>query len=317
MDSSADQKITFPSMDGENEIAAKLWMPEGAGEPKGIVQLVHGMAEYISRYDEFARYLTAAGYAVCGSDHIGHGESAASESDLGHMPVDRGEDVLVEDVQGLRQIASKALGEDIPYFIFGHSMGSLVTRVYLSRHGEGLAGAVICGTAHQPLAVTKAGNILARLVARIEGPRAKSELLHSLADGAYSKAVKDARTPLDWISLSDDNVDEYMDDPLTGFMFTAGGYATLTALAYDAARKQTAERIPKTLPLLFIAGAEDPVGNNGKGVRQAAAQARAAGIENVEEIIYPRLRHEILNEKEKHQVFADVLAWLDSQNPAE
>lgn len=314
MDSSANQIISFPSMDGASTISAKLWLPDR--DPKGIVQLVHGMAEHIGRYDDFAKYLAAQGYAVCGSDHIGHGASVESDQDLGHMPVKDGEDVLVEDVHGLRQIINHALGEDVPYFIFGHSMGSLVTRVYLSRYGEGLAGAVICGTAHQPLIVSKAGNLLARMVAKFEGPRAKSEFLHSLADGAYSKAIANARTPLDWLSRNEDNVDVYTEDPLTGFIFTAGGYSTLTALAYDAARNGTVKRIPKNLPLLFIAGEEDPVGDNGKGVRQAARQARKAGIIDVEEIIYPEMRHEILNEHEKHQVYADVLMWLNMHNAA-
>lgn len=291
-----------------------LWQLQGAGASsvRGIVQIVHGMAEYVGRYDEFARYLAAQGFVVCGHDHIGHGKSAPRPEDRGHMPADGGADVLVEDVHQLRSIVAARYARNVPYYLFGHSMGSFVARVYLTRHAAGLSGAVICGTGNRARVVSKAGNLLARATARRKGERTRSELLHSLADGSYSKAVKDARTPFDWLSADEANVDAFIADEDCGFTFTAGGYATLTSLVADAARGDLAARIPHDLPLLYIAGEGDPVGDNGKGVWSAATLARAAGVADVQVIVYPGMRHEILNEAGRDRVFSDVLSWLDS-----
>lgn len=309
--------VGFKSHDGSSQIKGLMWTPEGAGgggrsavRPAGIVQLVHGMSEYVGRYDEFARVLAGCGYVVCGSDHIGHGKSVASPADLGHLPSHGGMDILVEDVHELRKIVSSRYSSQTPYFVFGHSMGSFVSRVYIARHGEGLAGAVLCGTGNQPVSLSKAGNLLARILCAVRGERSYSKLLNGMADGAYSKCIADARTPLDWLSTDPAVVDAYIADELSGAPFTVGGYATLTELTGASASFAFASRVPKELPLLFIAGAEDPVGDNGVGVRAAAALMSQAGMPNVGTILYEGMRHEILNEPGRAQVHADVLAWL-------
>ncbi|WP_251197318.1 alpha/beta hydrolase [Anaerotardibacter muris] len=304
-----EMEFNFPSWDGESNIRALLWVPER--EPRGIVQLIHGMSEHIERYDPFARYLAERGFVVCGHDHIGHGKSAGSRSNLGHMPVNTGADVLVEDVDSLRSIMTSAFSDHLPYFIFGHSMGSFTLRVYLTRHGEGLAGAILCGTGQKPRLVSLAGNAVAKLAAKLRGERAKSDFLHSMADGAFSKQVEDPRTEFDWISADPGNVDAYINDDLTGFSFTLGGYASLTRLTLLAADLELAKKIPNSLPLLFIAGANDPVGENGKGVQAAADLMRKAGAENVEVVLYDGMRHEILNEADAAKVFSDVATWLN------
>lgn len=304
------EPIEFPSSDGTSIIKGFLWKPAGFDNPRGVVQLVHGMAEHIGRYDDFACFLATEGFLVCGHSHIGHGESVASPEDFGHMPVEDGEDVLINDVDTLRRAVEAGLPESVPYYLFGHSMGSLVVRVYVSRYGDGLAGAVVCGTAHEPVALSMAGNMLAKRVAHSKGDRMRSELIHSLADGAFSKAIDDPRTAMDWVSLNEENVDAYLADDMTGFMFTAGGYATLTQLARDAVSESIARGIPRDLPMLFISGWEDPVGDFGSGVFKAAHAARDAGVRRVQLMLYPEMRHEILNEKGNAQVYADVLAWL-------
>ena len=306
----APMEIEFPSWDGTSTIHALIWQP--AGTPRGIVQLIHGMSEHIERYESFAQFLAAHGFIVCGHDHIGHGHSVSSTDELGHMPVERGADVLVEDVDTLRAIVSRAFSDDLPYFIFGHSMGSFTLRVYLTRHGEGLAGAILCGTGHKPKVVSLAGNALAHLGAKVRGEREKSELIHAMADGAFSRAIDDPRTEFDWISANQDNVDDYIADDLNGFPFTLGGYASLTRLTLLAASLELAKRIPNDVPLLFIAGAKDPVGENGRGVTAAADLMRRAGAEDVEIILYDGMRHEILNEKDALLVFDDVLAWIEA-----
>ncbi len=304
----------FPSWDGKSTIHAVIWQPQLAENetPRGIVQLIHGMSEHIKRYESFALFLAKQGFVVCGHDHIGHGRSVSSPDELGHMPPENGADVLVEDVDTLRSIASHAFGEDLPYFIFGHSMGSFTLRVYLTRHGEGLAGAVLCGTGQKPQFISLAGNALANLGAKIRGDHAKSDLIHNMADGAFSRAVEDPQTEFDWISADRKNIEAYMEDDLSGFQFTLGGYAALTKLTLLAADLELAKKVPNELPLLFIAGAEDPVGDNGEGVKAAAAMMKKAGAEDVKVILYDGMRHEVLNEADASIVYEDILTWLEA-----
>ena len=217
----------FPSADGTSTVHAVLWQSAAvaAGQPpRGVVQLIHGMAEHIGRYDGFARFLAAQGFAVCGHDHIGHGATAATPERFGLMPPEEGADIMVADAHCLRKRVTARFAQGTPWFMFGHSMGSLVLRCYLPRYGCGLAGAVICGTAMPPRLVSKAGNLLARAVVAWKGPDAKSPLLHRLADGAYSRAIPDAHTPFDWLSRDPAVVDAFIADEASGFMFSAGAY---------------------------------------------------------------------------------------------
>ena len=238
-------EFSFDSADGKSQVRAVLWVPlameradAAAGEPslgcfkpRGVVQLVHGMAEHIDRYDDFARFLADAGYLVAGHDHIGHGDTAAAPECRGVIGAEGGADAMIDDVEQLRLLVSQQVAPGTPYFIFGHSMGSLVLRSYLPRYGQGLAGAVICGTANEATAVSRAGNLAARAIAAVRGDGYRSGLLHALADGAYSRAIKDARTPFDWLSRDPAVPDAFMADEACGFMFGAGAYATLTELA--------------------------------------------------------------------------------------
>lgn len=300
-----------PSSDGASQLRVSLWIPYlPEGELKGIVQIVHGMEEYIDRYDEFARYLARRGFVVGAHDHVGHGKSVSDERDLGHITLDHGSEVLVDDVERVRQALFESFS-DLPYFIFGHSMGSFVTRVYLSKYARGVRGAVICGTGNQPYALARSGNLLARTIGAIKGGHFKSRALDNMGAGGFGKAIPDARTPLDWISVDPAVVDAYIEDPLCGVMFTVGGYAALTGIVAKAVSPKVAARLPKDLPLLFIAGAEDPVGENGEAVVRAVELYRKAGLRDVALILYPGMRHEILNEPGKLNVYEDVLAWLD------
>lgn len=303
----------YPSWDGKSTIHAIIWMPALASgvRPRGVVQLIHGMSEHIERYDAFARFLAGNGFLVCGHDHIGHGHSVASRAEFGHMP-ENGAEVLVEDVDTLRYVVSHAFGTDLPYFIFGHSMGSFTLRVYLTRHGAGLAGAILCGTGQKPQIISLAGNALAKVAAKVRGDHAKSKLIHNMADGAFSNAIEDPETEFDWISANAANVEEYIDDDLSGFQFTLGGYAALTRLTLLATSLELAKKVPHDLPLLFIAGAKDPVGDNGVGVKAAAAMMEKAGAQDVEVILYDGMRHEVLNEADAAIVFEDVSAWIEA-----
>ena len=304
------EELTFASADGTSTIQAYLWHPEGA--PRASLQITHGMAEHITRYDEFARFLAKAGFLVAGHDQIGHGASCTPDK-RGCLPGKTGKDILVEDVHKLRGIVEERTGGKLPHFCFGHSLGSFITRIYISRYGEGLAGAIICGTGTVPVATSKVGNAIARLISRFKGENSYSGLLEGMGVGAYAKAIEGAETPLDWLSFNRENIDRYIDDELCGFSFSTGGYAVVTALTAEACSLDCAKKVPADLPLLYIAGVGDPVGSMGEGVRQAVALAQEAGSTDVTCTIYEDMRHEILNEDDRGQVMADILSWLEER----
>lgn len=303
--------VQFDSTDGSSKVQGCIWRPEDETNVRGIVQLVHGMSEHIKRYDHFARFLVSQGFIVCGHDHVGHGSSVESKDHWGIIKMPNGNDVLVEDVHVLRSLVKTTYPADVPYIIFGHSMGSFIVRSYLARHGQGLGGAIICGTGFIPPATSKAGTTMAKLIAKVKGPHHKSNLLHSMGAGAYSKQIQDARTPLDWLSHNVENVERYIADEACGFMFSASGYAALTALTAEVCTPECAAKVPSDLPLLYIAGAEDPVGSNGEGVKQSYDLAVQAGSTDVTLKIFENMRHEILNETENDKVYAYILNWME------
>ena len=303
------ETVYFTSTDGTSRIRGVIWQAEGelaAEPPKGVVQLVHGMAEHIMRYDDFARYLAKEGYLVCGHDHIGHGESVESPEQWGRMPTKGGRDVLVGDVGKMRALVRDRVDASVPHFLFGHSMGSFVVRAYISECGQGLAGAIICGTGHIAPAMSVAGNRLARVISRTRGENYVSNLLGNLSIGAYAKAIENPRTQLDWLSYNTQNVDDYIP-------FAAGGNATLTALTGEVCSPACCARVPHDLPLLYIAGDGDPVGDMGEGVKTAAQMARDAGSTDVTCTIYKHMRHEILNETDHQRVYDDVRNWIEER----
>lgn len=227
------------------------------------------------------------------------------------MPPD-GKRILIADVHALRTSVQETYA-GVPYFLFGHSMGSFITRASLGPSRRGLAGAVICGTGNQPLALSKAGHVLAMLLCHLKGADYRSPLLDSMGAGGFARAIENPRTPLDWISVDPAVVDAYLADEMCGQMFSVGAYTTLTSLTGEVVTLECARRVPLQLPLLFIAGAQDPVGDCGKGVKAAADLARKAGSRDVRLTLYEGMRHEILNEPEKARVYQDVLAWLKEQ----
>ena len=301
--------ITFDTMEHMMTIR-RVWEPEGA--PRAIVQIAHGMSEYIDRYDDFGRWLASHGIMVCGADHYAHGVNVRDPNNWGVLPSDQGKEILIQGFQLMRLSMEETYGTKLPYFVFGHSMGSFIVRAYIARYGQGLNGAIICGTGHNPMAVCKAGGIMAKAIAKVKGDGYRSKFLNGLADGAYSKAIPDARTPFDWLNTDPEKVDEYINDPACGFMFSAGGYVALMGLTAEVADKKKIAGIAKDLPVYFIAGDSDPVGANGQGVKTVFEMFKAAGIKDVDCKIYKNMRHEILNEPGHLEVYEDVLAWINT-----
>ncbi len=299
------EKLELTSATGA-ALDARLWRPES--EIVGVVQLVHGMSEHIARYDELAQALCAAGYAVAGHTHLGHGEMAQR---LGYFAETGGWDALVGDVHRLRQ-QTQALYPDKPYFLLGHSMGSFVVRTYCLSHEEGLRGVVLSGTGHQPQAVVAMGALVADVQKAFGMARKPGKLLNQMSFGSYNSAFRPNRTPYDWLSVNEENVDAYIADPYCGFPFTVQGYRDLFDGLSRLAPAHLGTMKPD-VPVYLLSGALDPVGAAGKGVETTARELRAAGVADVTVKLYEGGRHEMFNETNRKDVFADLVAWLDAR----
>ncbi len=301
------EEFTFDSRDGQSKIHALRWVPEG--KVICILQIVHGMAEYIERYEEMAQYFAGKGILVTGDDHLGHGRSVAKGGTYGYFCSQDPATVVVRDVHRLKKMTQEDY-PGIPYVILGHSMGSFITRNYLFRYGTGIQGAIICGTGSQPALLVKFSRGLAALQGLIFGQKHVAKMIDKLAFGNYNKKVTDQRTVFDWLCRDEKAVDAYIKDPLCGFTFTANGFKTLFTLIDRLNKAENLQNMPKDLPVLFIAGDKDPVGNYGEGVKQAYESFEKAGMKRLAFKLYPEDRHEILNELDKYQVYDDLYPWI-------
>lgn len=301
------EEFTFDSRDGQSKIHALRWVPEG--KVICILQIVHGMAEYIERYEEMAQYFAGKGILVTGDDHLGHGKSVAKGGTYGYFCSQDPATVVVRDVHRLKKMTQEDY-PGIPYVILGHSMGSFITRNYLFRYGTGIQGAIICGTGSQPALLVKFSRGLAALQGLIFGQKHVAKMIDKLAFGNYNKMVTDQRTAFDWLCRDEKAVDAYIKDPLCGFTFTVNGFKTLFTLIDRLNKAESLQNMPKDLPVFFIAGDKDPVGNYGEGVKQAYESFEKAGMERLALKLYPEDRHEILNELDKYQVYDDLYPWI-------
>ena len=303
------QEFTYPSRDGRTQIHAINWTPEGA--PRAILQIAHGMIEFIDRYDRFAAYLAQHGILVVGNDHLGHGLSVVGEEDYGFFAETNGNETVLADMRQLQE-QTQAEHPGVPYFILGHSMGSYLVRQYIQRYSKDLAGAIIMGTGTESSLVLTAGKRMCRSQARRNGWRYRSKQLTGIVLGANNKKIASPRTPADWLTRDEAIVDAYLSNPWDTFVFTVNGFHELFTSIQGAQNKALVAKIRKDLPLFLVSGEEDPVGGYGKGVRKAFDGYRAAGIRDVEMKLYPGDRHEILNELDKETVYADLLAWMEA-----
>ena len=299
--------LSFPSKDGIHTIYATKWQSDDIS-PIAILQLIHGMAEHIGRYDEFACHMAQKGYIVVGDDHLGHGRSAKEYGDYGYFCEKKAASVLVMDEHRLKEVMQKK-EKELPYFMLGHSMGSLILRNYLIQYGQEIDGAILCGTPNTGSVKVGMARTISGLLKLCGKNREKSAFLDRLVFGSYNKRTE-KRTCFDWINIDEKVVDEYMNDPQCGFLFTVNGFDTMFQLSANVNKMSLLKRIPKDLPILLIAGKEDPVGNYGKGVAHVYRQYRQLGIAGAELKLYDNARHEILFEPEKDIVFADICNWL-------
>ncbi len=301
--------FTFPSTDGIHQVHAVEWLPP-EGEPKAVVQLVHGISEYIARYDAFARFLTAHGYAVVGHDHLGHGRTAAGPEEYGFFAEKDGWRYILKDTHTLRLDTGERF-PGVPYFLMGHSMGSFVARGYLIEYSGTVDGCILSGTGQEAPGVISLGNVASSILGKLKGSRAHSAFLNKFSVGAYNARFKPNRTTADWISRDEAVVDAYLADPLCNFLPTIGMYRDIFKGMEFLSLPDNLRKMDSFVPVYLFSGDKDPVGEEGEGVRRVYSILRYNGVREVAIKLYPDGRHEMLNEINREEVFQDTLDWLE------
>ena len=305
------ENFSFLSADGMHQIQCRLWLPQVP--PRGVVQIVHGVAEHMGRYEDTARFLAGRGFAVCGEDHLGHGRTAA-DGKYGYFGPENGWSLLVQDIAQLRQRMGQCF-PGLPYFLLGHSMGSFLTRTYLIQYPGTVTGAVLSGTGQEAPGLVAMGQALAALLCRLRGPEYVSGLVYSLSLGNYNRPFRPNRTDSDWLSRDEASVDAFLSDPLCGFRPTVGMFRDMLGGIRFIGSPGNAARMDLATPVLFLSGDRDPVGSMGAGVQRVVKLFRDAGCGDVTVKLYPGARHEILNETNRREVWDDLLRWLEKNLP--
>ncbi len=299
------KEFFYPSC-GAGSIRALCWEPEG--EVKAVLQIVHGIAEHVERYDHFAAFMAQNGILVVAEDHMGHGGSIAGGSTKGYFT--GGWFAAVDDTYRLLQ-DTMAKYPGVPYILMGHSMGSFMARTILAKYPDsGIAGAIISGTAWMPGAVIGAGLAMGKLICRLQDEKKPNKLLQGMMFGSYNKRVEHPRTNSDWLTRDNKIVDAYEADPLCGFATSAALLRDMMVGLQYIQDGKNLSNMKKDLPVFFLAGGDDPVGSYGDGVRQAAAEFEKLGMQHVQTKIYPLGRHEMLNELNKEEVYQHILRWV-------
>lgn len=301
---------SFPSTSGLCDIFAWGYFPDDSVSVKGVIQIAHGMAEHHERYEDFIHYLNENGYAVFINDHLGHGKSVANDEELGFFGKHAGYIHLVEDMKELTDIAKRECPE-LPFILFGHSMGSMLARLYTERYGSELQAAIYCGTAGSNPAA-QPGIAIVKAIKSLKGDHFRSKFIDKLAFGSYNKKIKPQRTPFDWLTSDDAVVDQYIADPYCGFLFTTCGYQDLMELIVVINRADWYTAVPENLPIYLVAGDADPVGNYGKGIKEVYQGLIDSKHNDVVMKLFTGDRHEILNEKNKKEVYKSILDWINT-----
>ena len=297
------------TMDDGLEIYVRCWHNKNI-EPRGVVQIVHGMAEHIERYNDFAQFLLSHGFIVYGEDHRGHGKTAEKAGIFGYFAEKAGFDRVVSDVYQVTQHI-KEQHPTLPLFIFGHSLGSFITRRFIQKYSSEIFGVILSGTAGNPGVAAKLGKALAKWEIKKYGPKEPSHLMNRVIFGSYNKGFENVKNKFSWLSRDEEVVENYLKDPYCGFICSASFFYDLLTGLQMIHKDEDIQQIRKDLPILFISGDKDPVGAYAKGVKQAINQYKENGLKNIEAILYEEGRHEMLNEINKDEVYNDILRWLN------
>lgn len=314
-----EKEYSFLSNNQYSKIYVKMWIPQG--EIKAILQLAHGMNEHMGRYEEFAKYLAQRGILVVGNDHMGHGNSVSTPEDYGYFayPVVGGTKaqrekysssaLAVRDMYKITKTVKKHY-PGIPYYLLGHSMGSMLSQRYAVKYGSELQGMILMGIVYVDDKLILPGRILWKIITLLKGERHRSKLYHKLIFGEYTKRIPNPKTEFDWLFTDEEELKTFMNDKKTQFIFTMNGFRVLTTTYQYIQKKTNLAKIPKDLRVLILSGSEDPCGNYGEYLNKLCATYKGQGIKDVFGKLYVDCRHELIHESLKHEVFKDIESWI-------
>lgn len=306
-------EFTFLSADGKTELRAVEWIPE---KPfRAALQISHGLGEHVLRYDEFAEYLAGRGVAVFGHDHLGHGLSVPPDGVRLWFGPKGSWNWVVQDIYAFRRLSETRLGikPGTPVFLLGHSLGSFLARSHLIRYPGTVDGTILSGTGQPPAALLAFGQAaIAEESARL-GEKSVSRLATALAFGSYNRPFRPNRTMYDWMSANEENIDVFLSSPLCGGAPTVGLIREMLSGLREIGSPERLRRMNRYAPILLLSGEADPVGDMGKGVARVERAFRKAGMRDVSMALYPGMRHEILNERDRSAVYADIFHWMESR----
>ena len=300
-------QLTFPSSDGKNTVYAEVYTPK-TETAKGIVQLAHGMIDYTGRYTALAEFLTDNGYIFAGNHHLGHGKTAASAEDFGFFAERGGMDFVIDDMRAMNARLSEMF-PTLPIVLFGHSMGSFLSRIYAVRYPKTISGLVIHGTGGKNPLVGM-GIMLSRFLKSVYGSHHRSPMIDKIAFGSYNKRFPKEEGEDAWLTRDVMAVADRPTDPYTSFKFTVSGYTDLFTALRESNSKGWYKSYPKELPTLIMSGDADPVGDYGRGPAEVYRGLLLSGATAVEMKLYEGARHELFKETNKEEVFSDLLGWL-------
>ena len=300
--------FTYDSSTGKNKIHAMICTPEGA--PHGVVHLVHGLAEHIGRYSDFMLFLAEKGFVAVGNDHLGHGLSADGKTGFGFFSECNGWNYVVKDSEKLRSMMAERY-PGIPYIVFGHSMGSFIVRTCLINNTDFCSGAILSGTAHPSSALLQGGSAAKSILSKINRSEPDDQALFKNVLKKYSERIDSPRTEYDWISRDPEQVDAFLFDIRCAFLPKKELFLDLLSGLTVITDPDQIEKMNKEIPILFLSGKEDPVGEYGKGVMRAYSSFCRAGMHHVTLRLYPGGRHEMLHEINRSDVENDILSWIE------
>lgn len=304
------EDLYYSSSNGINIIRARKCCLDG--EIRAVLQISHGIAEHIDRYEDFMVFLAENGILSVGDDHLGHGKTYRDNTDKGFFAEKDGWNCVVDDMHGLYE-QMKAAYPSVPYILFGHSMGSFLTRTYMIRYPDDYDLAILSGTGQQSKALITGGSLIADILCRTQGATAIGDTLNKIAFGSYLDRIKNPRTEFDWLSRDEQTVERYIADENCGFTAKNGLYRDMMHGLKFITNPDNLARMNKSKPVYFMSGEEDPVGDYGKGVEKAYKAFCDAGCQDVTIRLYPDGRHEMLNEINRDAVYQDILSWINSK----